>query len=114
MRSIRPRALKALTCCAQPVTTASTLSTPNGHLGKTTRTGATREKIWQPMPLMTGHLVNQWLLVLNCSNSTSWSCNWRLKERSEEHTSELQSRGHLVCRLLLEKKKEIEQREYQT
>src|SRR5690625_6912780 len=29
-------------------------------------------------------------------------------ERSEEHTSELQSRGHLVCRLLLEKKKKIE------
>src|SRR5207253_10075409 len=27
------------------------------------------------------------------------------EERSEEHTSELQSRGHLVCRLLLEKKK---------
>src|SRR5439155_16281009 len=31
--------------------------------------------------------------------------------RSEEHTSELQSRGHLVCRLLLEKKKKkIKQR----
>src|SRR5437870_9577417 len=27
--------------------------------------------------------------------------------RSEEHTSELQSRGHLVCRLLLEKKKKM-------
>src|SRR5437870_7038141 len=27
--------------------------------------------------------------------------------RSEEHTSELQSRGHLVCRLLLEKKKKF-------
>src|SRR5690625_5864175 len=27
-----------------------------------------------------------------------------LDERSEEHTSELQSRGHLVCRLLLENK----------
>src|SRR5690625_5814501 len=27
------------------------------------------------------------------------------RPRSEEHTSELQSRGHLVCRLLLEKKK---------
>src|SRR2546429_3454031 len=27
-------------------------------------------------------------------------------ERSEEHTSELQSRLHLVCRLLLEKKKQ--------
>src|SRR5690625_2372995 len=29
--------------------------------------------------------------------------------RSEEHTSELQSRGHLVCRLLLEKKKQKRQ-----
>src|SRR5437660_9630139 len=29
----------------------------------------------------------------------------RIHTRSEEHTSELQSRGHLVCRLLLEKKK---------
>src|SRR5215510_16279839 len=29
----------------------------------------------------------------------------RRPRRSEEHTSELQSRGHLVCRLLLEKKK---------
>src|SRR5690554_6131322 len=29
--------------------------------------------------------------------------------RSEEHTSELQSRPHLVCRLLLEKKKKIKQ-----
>src|SRR2546422_2561367 len=28
-----------------------------------------------------------------------------VKKRSEEHTSELQSRLHLVCRLLLEKKK---------
>src|SRR3989442_6137539 len=30
---------------------------------------------------------------------------WTMKRRSEEHTSELQSRPHLVCRLLLEKKK---------
>src|SRR5205809_5795539 len=30
---------------------------------------------------------------------------WRSRCRSEEHTSELQSRLHLVCRLLLEKKK---------
>src|SRR5690625_5487877 len=29
------------------------------------------------------------------------------RERSEEHTSELQSRGHLVCRLLLEKKNTV-------
>src|SRR3989442_11168956 len=30
--------------------------------------------------------------------------------RSEEHTSELQSRPHLVCRLLLEKKKKLKNR----
>src|SRR5437660_9682260 len=35
-------------------------------------------------------------------SSRRWNCR---DERSEEHTSELQSRGHLVCRLLLEKKK---------
>src|SRR5439155_27088472 len=33
------------------------------------------------------------------------SCCDAWQTRSEEHTSELQSRGHLVCRLLLEKKK---------
>src|SRR5690625_5503040 len=33
--------------------------------------------------------------------------------RSEEHTSELQSRGHLVCRLLLEKKKKKKNNTYQ-
>src|SRR5690625_5318579 len=31
-------------------------------------------------------------------------CTRSAQRRSEEHTSELQSRGHLVCRLLLEKK----------
>src|SRR3989449_2904353 len=36
-----------------------------------------------------------------CSQSSK-----RSRIRSEEHTSELQSRLHLVCRLLLEKKKE--------
>src|SRR2546429_9995749 len=35
----------------------------------------------------------------------SWTLGWF---RSEEHTSELQSRLHLVCRLLLEKKKIIQ------
>src|SRR5690625_6446583 len=36
---------------------------------------------------------------------TRWDAPWR----SEEHTSELQSRGHLVCRLLLEKNKHAHQ-----
>src|SRR2546429_6536564 len=49
-----------------------------------------------------------------CSGSSLLCDAWRVdrhaatsstKIRSEEHTSELQSRLHLVCRLLLEKKK---------
>src|SRR5438874_3564090 len=38
----------------------------------------------------------------------SWVTSCRTRDRSEEHTSELQSRRELVCRLLLEKKKEGE------
>src|SRR5690625_5432985 len=38
------------------------------------------------------------------SEDTVWVVD-EIEFRSEEHTSELQSRGHLVCRLLLEKKK---------
>src|SRR5437870_7907843 len=44
---------------------------------------------------------------LLCGTIDSWVI-WRLTgKRSEEHTSELQSRGHIVCRLLLEKKKRL-------
>src|SRR2546422_6408846 len=39
-------------------------------------------------------------------NSTNAGATGAASPRSEEHTSELQSRLHLVCRLLLEKKKE--------
>src|SRR3712207_7456557 len=39
--------------------------------------------------------------------STSMTINAPASVRSEEHTSELQSRQYLVCRLLLEKKKNI-------
>src|SRR6266699_6979237 len=41
-----------------------------------------------------------------CSGNPNITC------RSEEHTSELQSRPHIVCRLLLEKKKTIIQSVY--
>src|SRR5215510_16605240 len=40
-----------------------------------------------------------------CRRPGCSACARRWASRSEEHTSELQSRGHLVCRLLLEKKK---------
>src|SRR5436305_3998686 len=39
-------------------------------------------------------------------HSRSRANSSKFPERSEEHTSELQSRPHLVCRLLLEKKKQ--------
>src|SRR2546429_4406197 len=42
------------------------------------------------------------------SASSSASLNFIAGMRSEEHTSELQSRLHLVCRLLLEKKKNLQ------
>src|SRR5271166_7080330 len=45
------------------------------------------------------------------SGRTTTPTAFRCSTRSEEHTSELQSRGHLVCRLLLEKKKE-DRRDY--
>src|SRR3712207_7777397 len=40
-----------------------------------------------------------------CDAVASSSTGTRSRSRSEEHTSELQSRQYLVCRLLLEKKK---------
>src|SRR5690606_41235361 len=40
----------------------------------------------------------------HCANGIVGACN---RARSEEHTSELQSRENLVCRLLLEKKKTL-------
>src|SRR2546429_7397471 len=45
---------------------------------------------------------------IDCLMATSESETTLISRRSEEHTSELQSRLHLVCRLLLEKKKNEE------
>src|SRR3989440_1617496 len=41
------------------------------------------------------------------SSACDWSSDVCSSDRSEEHTSELQSRSDLVCRLLLEKKKRL-------
>src|SRR2546429_4268707 len=40
----------------------------------------------------------------------SFQCEWKVRLEIGRHTSELQSRLHLVCRLLLEKKKKTRQR----
>src|SRR5205809_1651267 len=63
----------------------------------------------------TAWLVALWTVDLNTSMRISSAAHTRLAKRSsstcsspqsEEHTSELQSRLHIVCRLLLEKKKQ--------
>src|SRR5438309_11999068 len=48
-----------------------------------------------------------WVRPCRARPSRSARASASLSSRSEEHTSELQSQFHLVCRLLLEKKKKI-------
>src|SRR5690348_18025545 len=60
-------------------------------------------------------LATRYSCAASCWNRSSTAHSWksvrascrRAWRRSEEHTSELQSPVHLVCRLLLEKKKKI-------
>src|SRR2546429_1753230 len=54
--------------------------------------------LFRSLPPLTGGFQSA-LLKTRCYPRRPW------RGRSEEHTSELQSRLHLVCRLLLEKKK---------
>src|SRR5439155_1329582 len=62
--------------------------------------------LYRPGPL-NGGMVDEYVDVKHGRKHASYP-HLVMKDvlRSEEHTSELQSRGHLVCRLLLEKKKE--------
>src|SRR3712207_9216598 len=64
-----------------------------------------------PIIFILGHVFN---LLLSALGAYVHTCRLqyveyfgKFYERSEEHTSELQSRQYLVCRLLLEKKKTI-------
>src|SRR5690625_7014844 len=71
-----------------------------------------RQNFWQTFA---AEQIGQWFSInkkcpFSVLNSAIYPSRVRISEfktenRSEEHTSELQSRGHLVCRLLLEKKK---------
>src|SRR5690625_5092390 len=58
--------------------------------------------IWQQVATM---FTEQEVQALLSETIDEQELTLRYQLRSEEHTSELQSRGHLVCRLLLEKKK---------
>src|SRR2546422_5362431 len=64
---------------------------------------------WQPVEVSACTKATSFasLFFFSASSSFCGSTGSPHLSRSEEHTSELQSRLHLVCRLLLEKKKEI-------
>src|SRR3712207_7124089 len=69
-------------------------------------------------PMMVGNVFTYWFgLVPEKPDATVWLLTFFRRvsfvARSEEHTSELQSRQYLVCRLLLEKKKHITDMFYQ-
>src|SRR5947209_16500104 len=70
------------------------------------RTESTRFVCPMPMPTVTSRRASTIALDFTCF--TTLQANAR-EARSEEHTSELQSRQYLVCRLLLEKKKREKQ-----
>src|SRR5690625_5698564 len=70
---------------------------------------------FMPPITFTPHFPYTTLFRSNCPRSgrcavsrSRWTDLKSRSPRSEEHTSELQSRGHLVCRLLLEKKNSID------
>src|SRR3712207_7633947 len=62
-----------------------------------------------PQTLLLTGLTRDGVYVVEGGEVVGATTNFR---RSEEHTSELQSRQYLVCRLLLEKKKKITLRRY--
>src|SRR3989442_1930501 len=56
-------------------------------------------------PKVKAELASEWAIAASDQKTMANEKPFRVPKRSEEHTSELQSRPHLVCRLLLEKKK---------
>src|SRR5439155_24039612 len=82
------------------------------HSFPTRRSSDLAERQHAPTVLCYGHFDVQPSSIVSSNGSVCQSSSgaggctskWPKQRRSEEHTSELQSRGHLVCRLLLEKK----------
>src|SRR2546428_9062602 len=73
-----------------------------------------RSTLFPYTTLFRSHAQLAWEAPMACGYGACWGCAVRIhgelkrlcvEGRSEEHTSELQSRSDLVCRLLLEKKK---------
>src|SRR5689334_24367250 len=63
-----------------------------------------RERCWSSSPGLTPCSLYGNAQAFGSTRTRGWNACCPGKQRSEEHTSELQSQFHLVCRLLLEKK----------
>src|SRR5690554_7770352 len=64
-----------------------------------------RSTLFPYTTLFRSHIKTEFPYLLGSTNPCPTAVHMEPFPRSEEHTSELQSRPHLVCRLLLEKKK---------
>src|SRR2546429_3042433 len=69
---------------------------------------ATRRQVWREEK---GRSASHKADVVHRGSKSPAPAEACMQNRSEEHTSELQSRLHLVCRLLLEKKKKITEKQ---
>src|SRR5690625_6770467 len=79
----------------------SALSPPSSHTSPSSMTPLPHSAPVRPLQLALQYRGSP---LFSPSSQISPASLTPLPQRSEEHTSELQSRGHLVCRLLLEKK----------
>src|SRR5436305_7659376 len=75
------------------------------HSFPTRRSSDLRRTVSGIVPAATAAAIERCSFHASRYGTRPGSCSARSQRRSEEHTSELQSRPHLVCRLLLEKKK---------
>src|SRR5207253_10833952 len=84
---------------------AKTFRPPKSTVFPYTTLFRSENKAVNDLPLAARDVMQLALLAPGVVNSTNNSRHQTERaSRSEEHTSELQSRGHLVCRLLLENK----------
>src|SRR5437870_8073672 len=119
-RKTMPERYAACWAWRSPWRRGAGVSPPSGErlmlraLQTSTSKGHAVERYGQPSCTMSFASFHDPALALRSRNSSkvitpslsAWRPYWTPTLRSEEHTSELQSRGHLVCRLLLEKKKQ--------
>src|SRR5690554_2700216 len=100
----------------QAKTQLDVAETAMSNLGENTRlvsplSGVVTARNYDPgdvamqLPILTIESMNPVKVIINVSERFYSQVSVGMPVRSEEHTSELQSRPHLVCRLLLEKKK---------